>query len=99
LLARLVGDARVRGTLALGVGEHAVVFRARRDRVVALWSEREATWRLRARRSAARVLARDGADVTPRGLARGVRFTLAPDDGPVYLIGPITIRAAAGGSE
>ena len=91
-LTRLVGEARVRGTLALGVGEHAVVFRARRERVVALWAE--AGGNLAPARAAptgpgarARRRGRDAG-----GLGRGSLFTLAPDDGPIYVLGPIALR-------
>jgi hypothetical protein len=38
------------------------------------------------------VIARDGTDVTPADLPDGARVTLAPDDGPIYLLGDITIE-------
>jgi hypothetical protein len=42
-----------------------------------------------------RVLARDGRDITPAGLRRGVPLALAPDDGPIYVLGPAVVRPAA----
>jgi hypothetical protein len=67
---------------------------------VALWAEQRAVWRLRARGRRPRVLARDGRDVTPSGLAArgGALLALEPDDGPVYLVGRIGVRPAAGGA-
>jgi hypothetical protein len=94
-LTRLLGDARFQRALALGEGNHGLVFRRRAGRVVALWSERPTTWHLRARCPGVRVLARDGRDVTPAGLRRGALLTLAPDDGPVYVLGPVMVRLAA----
>jgi len=64
-------------------------------RILALWSERPSIWHLRARRPGARVLARDGRDVTPPGLRRGALLTLATDDGPVYVLGTVAVRPAA----
>ena len=39
----------------------------------------------------ARVLARDGAEITPAGLSDGAQLTLEPDDGPIYLVGDIAV--------
>jgi hypothetical protein len=101
-LARLVGDATPRRTLALPAGQHGLVFRPRGGgRVVALWAEERAVWRLRARGRRPRVLARDGRDVTPPAFGRGgTVLTLDPDEGPVYLVGRIGVHPldAGGGS-
>ena len=92
-LARLVGRARPRKPLALPPGQHGLVFRARGgQRVVALWAEQRGVWRLLARERQARILARDGRDMTPPALAHGAILALDPDDGPVYLIGRIAVR-------
>lgn len=91
-LARLVGSARLRGRLRLGEEAHGLLFRHRARRIVALWTERAATWRLRSKLPTARVLARDGTDVTPAGLAQGTFVTLEPDQGPLYLLGPISVH-------
>ncbi len=37
------------------------------------------------------MLGRDGAELTPVGLSDGAQLTLEPDDGPIYLIGDITV--------
>ncbi len=92
-LTRLVGDGRLRRRLALGDGAHGLVFRTRAGRVIALWAEQAATFRLRARRRGAKVVARDGADVTPADLSSVASFTLDADEGPVYVLGPVAIRA------
>ena len=62
------------------------------QRVVALWAEQRGVWRLLARERQARILARDGRDLTPPALAHGAILALDPDDGPVYLIGRIAVR-------
>jgi polysaccharide biosynthesis protein PslG len=97
-LVRLLGTARMQRTLPLGRGEHGVVFRGPGGRrVVALWGTTAAVFRLRAKQNGARVLARDGSDVTPTGLDRGAVVALAPDDGPIYLLGRIRLLSAASG--
>ncbi len=96
-LARLVGSAEPRRPLTLPPGQHGLVFRPRGGgRVVALWAEQRAVWRLRARGRRPRVLARDGHDVTPPELARGgALLALEPDEGPVYLVGRIGVQPLA----
>jgi len=93
-LTELLGDAELSEILPLGAGEHALRFeRPDGSRVTALWAEQRATWSLRAETASgdARVLARDGSDLTPAGLSDGVQWTLEPDDGPIYLIGDISV--------
>lgn len=92
-LAAPVGDAGAPKSLALGAREHGLVFRCPDGRrIVALWGEQEASWILRAA-GAARVVSREGVELTPADLSQGVRWTLDPDDGPIYLIGDVTIEA------
>jgi hypothetical protein len=91
-LGTIVGHARFVRRLRLPAGQHGLVFRRRdRTRVVALWAEAPATWELRARGRGTAVLARDGTPLALPGLARGAALALAPDDGPVYLIGRIAV--------
>jgi hypothetical protein len=85
-LTGLVGEARFRGSLPLGEGNHGLVFRRRTENILALWSERPITWRLRARSAGARILARDGRDITPADLRRRTAFVTI-DDGLIYLLG------------
>jgi polysaccharide biosynthesis protein PslG len=98
-LARLVGGAEPRRPLALPPGQHGLVFRPRGGgRIVALWAEQRAVWRLRARGRRPRVLEREGRDVTPPALVRGgALLVLEPDEGPVYLVGRIGVRPLQGG--
>jgi hypothetical protein len=86
-----LGDASLVETLVLGVGEHGLRFE-RRDgtRVIALWAEQDTTWSLRGD-AEARVLARDGSDLTPAMLSEGAQLTVASDDGPIYLVGSIAV--------
>ena len=82
-------------TISLGAGEHGLRFR-RPDgsQVIALWAEQRATWSLRAEGPGdARVLGRDGADLTPAGLSDGAQVTLELDDGPIYLVGDIAVTS------
>jgi hypothetical protein len=94
-LTGLLGDAGPPYSLPLGPKEHGLVFH-RRDgsRVVALWSEEAATWLLRTgdATEGARIVGRDGSDLTPPDLAGGALFSLGPDEGPVYLIGQIELE-------
>ena len=94
-LIELLGDAGPPDTISLGAGEHALRFwRSDGSQVVALWAEQRATWSLRAEGPGeARVLGRDGAELTPAGLSDGAQLTLEPDDGPIYLIGDIAIAS------
>ena len=90
-LTELVGDARLVETLALGPAQHGLRFEQTDGlQVIALWSEQEVTWSLRGDADA-RVLSRDGSDLTPENLAEGAQLTIASDDGPIYLIGNVTV--------
>ena len=94
-LTELVGDAGPPETIALGAGEHGLRFeRADGSQVTALWAEQKATWLLRAEGpDDARVLGRDGSDLTPEGLADGAQLTVESDDGPIYLLGGVTVTS------
>jgi hypothetical protein len=89
-LSELLGDAGPPEILALGPGEHGLLFPSPDGRCVALWSEQAATWHLTGS-SEARIIGRDGTDITPANLGTGVRLTLDPDDGPLYLLGEVMI--------
>jgi hypothetical protein len=41
----------------------------------------------------ARVIGRDGSDLTPQDLAHGAQVTLQPDDGPIYLLGDVSVTS------
>jgi hypothetical protein len=92
-LTELVGDAGPPETIALGAGEHGLRFqRPDGSQVTALWAEQKATWLLRTEGPGdARVLGRDGSDVTPAGLSDGAQLTVESDDGPIYLVGDIAV--------
>lgn len=93
-LTDLLGDSGPPESLPLGPGEHALRFeRPDSSQVTALWAEQKATWSLRAEGSLgdAQVRGRDRTDLTPVGLSEGVQWTLEPDDGPIYLIGEISV--------
>ncbi|MBW1762885.1 MAG: hypothetical protein JRG67_16640 [Deltaproteobacteria bacterium] len=94
-LTELLGDAGPPETVALGAGEHGLRFEPRGgSQVTALWAEQRATWLLRAEGPGdARVLGRDGSDLTPAGLSDGAQLTVESDDGPVYLVGDITVTS------
>jgi hypothetical protein len=93
-LDAIIGDARYVRRLRLCPGEHALVF-LRRDGtpIVALWAESDATWQVRAHGRGGAVLARDGTLLALPDLDRGATLSLAPDDGPIYLVGQLEIRA------
>jgi hypothetical protein len=96
-LTEVLGDAGPPEIVPLGAGEHALRFdRPDGSQVTALWAEQRATWSLRAEGSSGRpqILGRDGTDLTPSGLANGVQWTLDPDDGPIYLVGAISVESA-----
>ncbi len=97
-LTELLGDAGPPETIPLGAGEHALRFvRPDGTQVTALWAEQSATWLLRAHGSGdARVLARNGDDQTPAGLSNSAQVTLEPDDGPIYLVGDVTVESIGG---
>ena len=94
-LTELVGDAGPPEAVELSTGKHGLRFvRPDGSEVTALWGEQEATWLLRAEGSGdARVLSRDGADITPAGLSEGAQITIESDDGPIYLIGDIAVTS------
>ena len=90
-----MGDAGPPEAVELSTGKHGLRFvRPDGSEVTALWGEQEATWLLRAEGSGdARVLSRDGADITPAGLSEGAQITIESDDGPIYLIGDIAVTS------
>ncbi|MBW2191411.1 MAG: hypothetical protein JRG93_17840 [Deltaproteobacteria bacterium] len=95
-LTELVGDAGPPESLALGAGEHGLRFeRPDGSQVTALWGEQRATWLLstEGQSSDARVLARDGSNITPAGLSDGAQMTVESDDGPIYLVGDIAVTS------
>lgn len=93
-LIDLLGDAGPPETIPLGAGEHALRFvRPDGTQVTALWAEQSAAWSLRGEVPDARVLGRDGDDVTPADLSDGAQMTLEPDDGPIYLVGDVTVTS------
>jgi hypothetical protein len=98
-LTELIGDAGPPEPLTLGAGEHGLVFSPPDGRrVVALWSEQETTWLLRrgGEGGDGRIVGRDGADLTPADFSDGVRVTVATDDGPIYLLGDVTVVSSPG---
>jgi hypothetical protein len=90
-LTEQVGNAPLIEALSLGSGEHGLRFR--RDdgtQIVALWAEQDTTWLLQGD-GEARVLGRDGSDLTPAMLSEGAPLTVASDDGPIYLVGNVAV--------
>jgi hypothetical protein len=72
---------------------HGLVLRQQTGgKVIALWSETDVTWAVRARGREVRVLAADGHDLTPSTLARGALVAGVADSGPIYLVGARTPR-------
>lgn len=96
-LTELLGDAGPPETVALEPGEHGLRFqRVDGSQVLALWAEQEATWLIRAEEQPdARVIGRDGSDLTPENLVDGAQVTLQPDDGPIYLLGDVSVTTPA----
>ncbi|KPK15919.1 MAG: hypothetical protein AMJ62_07980 [Myxococcales bacterium SG8_38] len=93
-LSELVGNASLVETLVLGSGEHGLRFeRDDGSEVIALWSEQQATWAIRSESQDAQVLGRDGSDLTPATLPDGAELTVESDDGPIYLIGSVTVSS------
>jgi hypothetical protein len=79
--------------LVPGAGAHGLVLRQQTGgKVVALWSETDVSWALRARGRDVHLLAADGHDLTPPTLARGALVPRLADDGPIYLVGGHTMR-------
>jgi len=92
-LIQLIGNAGPPETLSLGPGEHRLVFHpGGGQQVVALWSEQEATWLLKGS-DGARIVGRDGSDLTPDDFSDGARLTIEPDDGPIYLLGDVDVES------
>ncbi len=91
---KMVGDAPVPERLDLASKEYQLRFKKPDGaHVIALWAEQKATWTLKAEAPTGdeRVVGRDGDDITPEGLADGVEFTLESDQGPIYLVGKISV--------
>jgi hypothetical protein len=90
-----VGSGALLETLELGSAEHGLRFE-RTDglQVIALWAEQDTTWSLLGDEDA-RVLSRDGSDLTPANLSEGAQLSVLSDDGPIYLIGNVTVTASA----
>src|SRR5262249_50290715 len=66
-----------------GVGKHCLVLRQQqtRGKVIALWSEADVTWAVRARGREVRVMAADGPDLTASTLAQGAFVPGVADGG------------------
>jgi hypothetical protein len=94
-LTNLLGEAGLPETIPLGLREHGLRFqRPDGSQVTALWAEQAATWLLQAvGPDDASVVGRDGDDITPQGLADGAELTLESDEGPIYLIGDISVSS------
>jgi hypothetical protein len=90
-LTRLLGDSSLSVVLALGSDEHGLVFEDGARRITALWSEGTVLWRLIAAEEKARILARNGSDLTPAGLERGLQIRVHSADGPIYLVGNVEV--------
>jgi hypothetical protein len=89
----VAGTARPLCVLAPGADAHGLVLRQQTGgKVVALWSETDVTWTLRARGRDVHLLAADGRDLTPPTLARGAVVPGLADGGPIYLVGAHTMR-------
>ena len=58
--------------------------------MTALWAERPSIWLLQGSGNV-RVVGRDGDDITPEDLPDGAELTLGFDDGPIYLVGDISV--------
>ncbi len=94
VLSDLVGVGRGVGRLALGDGRHGLVFDDDGARVVAVWVEHTTTFGLEAE-GPVRVVSRGGEDVTPEGVDEtGGSLGLTPEDGPLFLLGPVRITSA-----
>ncbi len=90
-LTGLLGDATSFTSLALGAGEHGLTFETTARPVTALWSEQTGQWRLEPREADVRILSRDGQDVTPPALEKGLQVRLRSDDGPIYVLGDVAV--------
>ena len=89
----VAGTARPLCVLAPGADAHGLVLRQQTGgKVVALWSETDVTWTLRARGRDVHLLAADGRDLTSPTLARGAVVPSLADGGPIYLVGAHTMR-------
>src|SRR5215510_6439328 len=67
-----------------GADAHGLVLRG--GKVVALWSETDVTWAVRAHGRDVHLLAADGHDLTPPTLARGALVPSLADGAPIYLV-------------
>jgi hypothetical protein len=74
-------------------GDHVLEFATDAGPVTALWSAGTALWRVEGHSPTARILARDGSDMTPARLAQGLQLRVSADDGPIYLVGDIAVLA------
>jgi hypothetical protein len=90
-LARLLGGASPPVALRLDDGEHGLVFEKGEGRITVLWAESTVLWRLVAASEEARIVGRNGGDVTPMGLSHGLQLRLRSDAGPIYLVGDVEI--------
>jgi hypothetical protein len=90
-LTGLLHDSSLSAVLPLAEGEHGLVFGDDTQPITALWSEESVLWRLMATEKEARILARDGSDLVPAGLERGLQVRVHSDDGPIYLLGDVEV--------
>ncbi|MGD8607040.1 MAG: hypothetical protein PVH21_07085 [Myxococcales bacterium] len=92
-LTEQIGDGSLIETLSLGPAEHGLRFeRGDGSQVIALWAEQDTTWSLLGDADAS-VRGRDGSDLTPANLAGGAQLPIASDDGPIYLIGNVSVSS------
>jgi hypothetical protein len=100
-LTALLGSAEgAPESLPVGARKHGLRFvLPDSSTVTALWAEQTTTWSIRVVEPSdqTRVLGRDGTDITPDNLVDGAQLEIEPDDGPVYLVGDITVETASGG--
>lgn len=91
-LTEQLGASSLIEELPLGRREHGLRFeREDGSQVIALWAEQDATWSLIGDDDA-RVIGRDGSDLTPVDLSEGAELSVASDDGPIYLVGDVGLR-------
>ena len=92
-LLHLVGGSSGTSLSVPEESDHALHFETAAGPITALWSDDTALWRLEAHAPTARVVARDGTDMTPPQLAQGLQLRVRADDGPIYLVGDIAVLA------
>src|SRR5262245_36392368 len=93
----VAGTARPLCVLVPGADAHGLVLRQQTGgKVVALWSETDVTWAVRARGRDVHLLAADGDARTPPTLARGALVPSRADRAPHYFVGAaaVSIRRA-----